>query len=121
MSALKLACERAEAVVKLPRRGDRIEIARAEQRIKAELSRRSRVKEAWAQFLARIDPTIPSDPKLKDLKRLAAISGGVAKRRLTPAARGADRPKMAPEPMRADHDDVCQVASAIDVAAMQHP
>jgi hypothetical protein len=70
MSALKLACERAAASVKLPRRGDRIEVERAEQRIGAERSGRSRVKEAWARFLARIDPTIPGDLKPKDLKRL---------------------------------------------------
>ena len=70
MSALKLACERAAAVVKLPRRGDRIEVERAEQRIRSERSGPSRVKEAWAGFLARIDPTLPGDLKPNDLKRL---------------------------------------------------
>lgn len=70
MSALKLACERAVAVIKLPRRGDRIEIERAEQRIGSQRSGHSRVKEAWARFLARIDPATPGELKPKDLKRL---------------------------------------------------
>lgn len=70
MSALKLACERAAAVVKLPRRGDRIEIERAEQRIGIESSGKARVKEAWARFLARIDPRAPDRLKPKELKRL---------------------------------------------------
>ncbi|WP_336966792.1 EH signature domain-containing protein [Sphingobium aquiterrae] len=68
MSALKQACERAAAVVKLPRRGDRIEIERAEQRITAEGMGTSRVKEAWKHFLARIDPGAELKPK--DLRRL---------------------------------------------------
>ncbi len=70
MSALKLACERATAATKLPRRGDRIEIERAEQRIGAEPSGRSRVKETWDRFLARIDPAAPASLKPKELKRL---------------------------------------------------
>ena len=70
MSALRLACERAAAVVKLPRRGERIEIERAEQRISSERSGQSRVKEAWERFLARIDPRTPGGLKPKELKRL---------------------------------------------------
>lgn len=70
MSALKLACERAAAVVKLPRRGDRIEVERAGQRIGSERSGVARVKEAWERFLARIDPHAPDQLKPKDLKRL---------------------------------------------------
>lgn len=70
MSALKRACERASATKSFPRRGDRIEIERAEQRIGAAPSGKARVKEAWARFLARIDPTAPERLKPKDLKRL---------------------------------------------------
>jgi hypothetical protein len=70
MSALKLACERASAVVKLPRRGERIEVERAEQRIGSERSGRTRIKEAWDRFLARIASVAPGRLKPKDLKRL---------------------------------------------------
>lgn len=70
MSALKLACQRAAAAVNLPRRGDRIETERAEQRIGSARSGKSRLKESWEHFLARVDPTAPDRLKPKELKRL---------------------------------------------------
>jgi hypothetical protein len=70
MSALKLACERAAAIVKLPRRSDRIEIERAEKRIGAENTGRSRVKESWEHFITRIDPRSTDRLKPKEIKRL---------------------------------------------------
>lgn len=70
MSALKLACERAVAIVKLPRRGDRIEVERVAHQIGGDSSGRKRVMEAWGNFLARIDPQVPHLLKPRDLKRL---------------------------------------------------
>jgi hypothetical protein len=70
MSALKLACERASAASNLPRRGTWLEIERIEQRIGVEPAGKSRVKEPWEHFLARIDPNAPERLKPKDLKRL---------------------------------------------------
>lgn len=70
MSALKLACDRASAASKLPRRGDRIEIERAEQRIGSDHSCKSRVQETRERFLARIDPSMLDRLKPKELKRL---------------------------------------------------
>jgi len=85
MSALKRACERASAAKSFPRRGDRFEIERAEQRIGAEPAGKARIKEAWTRFLARIDPAAPERLKPKDLKRL--LDGMWAEDTLEEAAR----------------------------------
>ncbi|WP_404712164.1 EH signature domain-containing protein [Sphingomonas sp. MMS24-J13] len=70
MSALKLACGRASGAAALPRRGDRIEIERAEQRIGTQATGKKHVAEPWEGFLTRIRNKLPAGLKPKDLKRL---------------------------------------------------
>jgi hypothetical protein len=70
MSALKRACERA-AAAKASRDGATASKPSGPSSIGSEPAGKARVKEAWARFLARIDPAAPERLKPKDLEATA--------------------------------------------------